>query len=288
MRYQISHTLSYTYDRPVTLAPHQVRLLPRSDVTQAVRSYSLAVSPLPTQIIENVDLDGSSLLLLYFSDEPIESFTITVASEVETFRSNPFAFLLEPWATHLPIDYPMSLLAQLQPYLAAQGQGFAALDPIAVQLAQEIFHSTDGNVVAFLTALNQQIYENCVYVIRETGDPFPPGITWTKQAGSCRDLAVLFMEVCRAVGLAARFVSGYHEGDSDWTDRHLHAWVEVYLPGAGWRGYDPTQALAVGDRYIPLTASPYSRNAAPVAGALKTGIGAQAEMSYKLDITPVE
>lgn len=287
MRYQINHTLSYTYDRPVTLAPHRVRLLPRSDVTQAVRSYSLAVSPLPTQIGENLDLDGSSLLLLYFSDEPIEAFTITVASEVETFRSNPSAFLLEPWATYLPIDYPMSLLAQLQPYLGGQGLSFASVDPVAVQLAQEILHSTDSSVIAFLTALNQRICDACDYVIRETGEPFSPGMTWTKQSGSCRDFAVLFMEVCRAVGLAARFVSGYHEGDPDWTDRHLHAWVEVYLPGAGWRGYDPTQALAVGDRYIPLSASPYSRNAAPIAGALKTGIGAQAEMSYKLDITPL-
>ncbi len=287
MRYQISHTLSYVYDRPVTLAPHQVRLLPRSDVTQAVRSYSLAVDPLPTQIIENLDLDGSSLLLLYFSDEPIESFMITVTSEVETFRSNPFAFLLEPWAIELPIDYPLSLRSQLEPYLTGHGRSFSMVDPVAVQLAQEIWQSTGGNVVAFLTALNQRIYDACDYMIRETGDPFPAGLTWVKQAGSCRDFAVLFMEVCRAVGLAARFVSGYQEGDSDWQDRHLHAWVEVYLPGAGWRGYDPTQALAVGDRYIPLAASPYPRNAAPISGALKTGQGAQAEMTYKLDIKSI-
>jgi transglutaminase-like putative cysteine protease len=90
------------------------------------------------------------------------------------------------------------------------------------------------------------------------------------------------MEVCRAIGLAARFVSGYQEGDPDTTDRHLHAWAEVYLPGAGWRGYDPTHGLAVADGHIALVSSPFAQHTTPVAGTLKSGIGAQAKMSYQL------
>jgi transglutaminase-like putative cysteine protease len=95
---------------------------------------------------------------------------------------------------------------------------------------------------------------------------------------------VLFVEACRAIGLAARFVSGYQEGDTDSTDRHLHAWAEVYVPGGGWRGYDPTQGLAVADRHITLVASPLSRYAAPISGSFQQSNGAQSTMTYKLTI----
>nr|WP_277874380.1 MULTISPECIES: transglutaminase family protein [unclassified Leptolyngbya] len=136
----------------------------------------------------------------------------------------------------------------------------------------------------FLWELNQQIFNTCQHIVREQGDPFPPGLTWKTKTASCRDMTVLFIEACRAMGLAARFVSGYHEGDPDWKQRHLHAWAEVYLPGAGWRGYDPTQGLAVGDRHIALVAAPNSRTTVPISGSLKSGIGVTTEMQYALTI----
>lgn len=230
-----------------------------------------------------VELDGNSLIKLWFPSEPTESLHIQVLSQVETHLTNPFSYLLEPWAVHLPIDYPASLLVQLQPYLGGQTLQYAtSVDPIAAQLGQEIYHSVDGNTIAFLSELNQQIYTHCQYGIRETGSPLPAGITWTTKSGSCRDFAVLFVEVCRAIGLAARFVSGYQEGDLDSNDRHLHAWAEVYLPGAGWRGYDPTQGLAVADRHIALVASPAARYASPIVGSFKQPGGVQSQMTYQL------
>lgn len=230
-----------------------------------------------------VELDGNALIKLWFPSELTESLHVEVVSQVETHLTNPFNYLLEPWAINLPIDYPASLLLQLQPYLGGQLLKYAtSVDPVAAQLAQEIYHHVDGNTIAFLSELNQQIYTQCQYGIRETGSPLPAGITWTTKSGSCRDFAVLFIEVCRAIGLAARFVSGYQEGDLDSLDRHLHAWAEVYLPGAGWRGYDPTQGLAVADRHIALVASPVAQYASPIAGSFKQTGGVQAQITYQL------
>ncbi|NJL23080.1 MAG: transglutaminase family protein [Leptolyngbyaceae cyanobacterium SM1_3_5] len=283
MRYKIQHRSTYTYSAPVLLSPHILRLRPRYDAAQQVQSFTWAIDPRPTRLIENLDLDGNNVTQISFG-EAIESLTITATSEVETFRTNPFDFLLEPWATNLPIDYPTSLAIQLQPYLTGD---WGAVDPAAIELAQDIFQATGGNTVAFLSELNQRIYQTCRYELRESGDPWPAGVTWRSQRGSCRDFAVLFCEVCRSINLAARFVSGYQEGDRDQIDRDLHAWAEVYLPGAGWRGYDPTQGLAVSDRHVALCASPSPRQTAPISGTLKTA-GAQSHFAFELQVQAID
>lgn len=259
---------------------------PRCDVTQKLHQFSLAIAPEPKRWVENLDLDGNAVTRVWFPDEPVTSLTIEATSQVETLRTNPFDYLLEPWAVHLPVDYPVSLLDRLQPYLTGQFSRLTGgVDPVAVQLGQEVWEATAGNVVPFLSELADRIYKHCCYRLRENGDALPAGITWTQKTGSCRDYAVLFMEVCRAVGLAARFVSGYQEGDVDSDDRHLHAWAEVYLPGAGWRGYDPTQGLATADAHMALVACPTHHNTSPVAGTLKQAAGVTSQMQYKLKIS---
>jgi transglutaminase-like putative cysteine protease len=283
MRYKIHHTIDYTYAQPVELQPHTLRLRPRSDVHQTLHSFDLVITPTPDRLTQILDLDGNAIAILRFQ-EPAESLLITAVSEVETHLTNPFDYLLEPWATQLPIDYPASLLVQLQPYLIGQYAGrTGAIDPIATQLAQEICVDVHGELVAFLTALNARIHQECQYEIREIGSALPPGITWSQRSGSCRDYAVLFIEACRAVGLAARFVSGYQEGDVDRRDRHLHAWAEVYLPGGGWRGFDPTQHAAVSNQHIALVASPNANFTSPILGTIKPG-GIQSRMDYQLAI----
>lgn len=289
VRYEITHITTYTYDRPVTLAPHTIRLRPRSDVAQSLQDFSLDITPTPTRLSETVDLDGNAILKAWFADEALTHFEIKTVSQVETHRSNPFDFILEPWATKLPIRYPNLLFTSLQPYLIGHLLNLpGALDPIAAQLAQEIWQEVSGDTISFLSTLNQKIYATCGYQMRDEGAPHPPGITWTQKAGSCRDLAVLFMETCRTVGLAARFVSGYQEGDLDSDDRHLHAWAEVYLPGAGWRGYDPTQGLAVSDRHVAIMSCPHPQESAPVSGAISKGGNVQSHMQYQLLIRPGE
>ena len=124
-------------------------------------------------------------------------------AKIETNCTNPFAYILEPWAIAFPFDYPSSLVQQLKPYLKPHG---AVIDSTALELGQEIAIAASNNTLNFLFALNQRIYQDCKYSIRDTGAPFSPGITWRNKQGTCRDYAVLFIEVCRAMGIAARFV----------------------------------------------------------------------------------
>lgn len=276
MRYRIHHRLSYTYPQPVRLSPQILRLHPRCDVTQTVEGYHLTLDPSPQRHYPNLAVDGSTEVRVIFS-EPVPHWQIEMATVVHTHRPNPFDFVLEPWAVHLPIDYPLRLAQALQPYWDVPP------DPVATTLAQELGTASEGQVLGFLQRLNQTIYQECTYLVRPTGSPWPAGVTWQQRRGSCRDLTVLFMAVCRAVGLAARFVSGYHEGDPDGQPRHLHAWAEVYLPGGGWRGYDPTQGLAANDRFVALTARPQPQDTAPVAGHILTP-GVAGHLDYAIEI----
>ncbi|HEY9859884.1 MAG TPA: transglutaminase family protein [Candidatus Obscuribacterales bacterium] len=285
MHYQIAHTTTYSYSQPVTLAPHLLRLRPRCDASQSLQSFSLVIDPKPLGISQITDLDGNAVIKLWFQQELTDRLQIQVLSQVETLRSNPFDYLMEAWALKLPIDYPASLHTQLKPYLSGQTLHYStALDPVAVKLAQEIHQATGEDAIAFLSELSQRIHQTCKHTIREFGEPLAPGITWAQRLGSCRDLTVLFMEACRAIGLAARFVSGYEAGDRQATERHLHAWAEVYLPGAGWRGYDPTQGLAVADHHIALVASAAPSYAAPISGTLNRAGAVQSSLKYHLSI----
>ena len=279
MNYEITHDTLYTYDRLVQLAPHTLRLRPRSDAIQTLSTFELTIEPTPAKVVESIDLDGNSLTNIWFDDRETSSLKISARSQVITHRNNPFDFLLETWANQLPIDYPMSLDRQLYPYLQSH-----LVDPIAYQLAQEIWMEANGNTINFLSILNQRIYQQCSYSIREDGEPFPPSITWQQKAGSCRDFSVLFMAVCQSIGLAARFVSGYEQGDPAQHENYLHAWVEVYLPGAGWRGYDPTHGLAVSDTHIALVASPFSQKTTPISGMIRPSPGVVSKMVYQLKI----
>ncbi len=281
MQYQITHATTYKYDRPVQLAPHLIRLRPRCDVAQSLNSFELTILPKPIKITENIDLDGNNYIKTWFDNSTINTLLITTQSTVTTYRDNPFNFLMEDWATQLPMDYPSSMAQQLAPYLLGQ------IDPVAYQLAQEILVNTQGNTIEFLTTLNLTINQACKYIIRETGDPLPPSITWQQKTGSCRDLTVLFMAACRAVGLAARFVSGYEQGDPDVAEKHPHAWAEVYLPGAGWRGYDPNHGIVVQDQHIAVVASAYSQQTIPISGALIQAVGISSQMDYQLSVIKI-
>ncbi len=277
MRYCIAHTTTYTYAEAAKLQPHTLRLRPREDLTQRLLSFELAIDPEPVGRSPIVDLEGNAVVKVWFASSKCDRLQVKTTAEVETLRDNPFDFLLEPMALELPIDYPVSLQQQLSSYLSAP------LDPVALALAQEIRQAVSGDTVEFLGELNQRIYSSCEYALREEGDPLPPGLTWRQQKGSCRDYAALFQAVCRAANLAARFASGYQEGDPDSRDRHLHAWTEVYLPGAGWRGFDPTLGLVVSDRHITLAASALPAGAAPISGSFSESSG-RPQLDYQLEI----
>lgn len=281
MLFDITHRTTYAYADAVKLTPHVLRLRPRADAHQTLQAFEQIVTPKPQGSARAIDVDGNTIDKLWF-DAATDRLKIETRSYVETHLTNPFHFLLEPWAVSLPIDYPTSLRSQLQPYL--QHQGFE--DAITPQLARDLWSEARGNTVSFVSLACQLIYRECDYILRETGDPFPAGLTWQQKRGSCRDFVVVLAEICRAANLAARFVSGYQAGDPDTTEHHLHAWAEVYLPGAGWRGYDPTLGLAVSDRHIALASSAYPRYAAPVEGSVR-GQSQPAQMDYAVSVREV-
>ncbi|MEL6494272.1 MAG: transglutaminase family protein [Cyanobacteria bacterium J06623_7] len=264
MFYQISHQTIYSFSQPVILKPHLLRLCPRSDRFNQLQSFTLSVLPSCQGTAEMVDLNGNNVIKLWFN-QPTQQLSIQTTSEIATTCTNPFNYLLEPWALTIPFDYPSSLKQQLEGYLSSYS---FVRDNSILELAQAIAIATQNNTLDFLFALNQRIYQECTYCQRDLGEPLPAGVTWRDRRGSCRDYAVLFMEICRTMGIAARFVSGYQEGDAAQQGHDLHAWVEVYLPGAGWRGYDPTLGLIVSDRHIPVAASAIPKYAAPIAGTI--------------------
>lgn len=286
--YKIVHTTRYRYGSAVRLRPHILRLCPRSDGAQWLTSFSLSYSPTPASEIYFLDEQGNTCVTVTFQ-EPLNTLEIEAASQVRTVRDNPFDYISEPWATHFPIDYPVSVAAQLTPYLK-EGLGERVIAANVIDLAQSISHDVSGYVGYFLMQLTQQIPDMCEYQQRLQGEPYAPGITLQKKSGTCRDYTVLFIAVCRAVGLAARFVSGYQEGDlasgPDQTVHDLHAWAEVYIPGGGWRGFDPTLGLAVADKHIAIAAAATPKQAAPVSGTLKfTGdASTQLETDIRIDL----
>lgn len=279
MRFDIVHTTTYTYSERVFLEPLTIRMHPRDDGWQRVVSHELSVAPEPDGLTDGLDASGNHAAWMWFSGEH-QSLEIVASSVVETLRSDPFDYVIPKAALdHLPVPYPEAERASLAPYTHPAGAAHEV-----VELAQEVAEKAKQQLRRFLFDLTAVIYDTCEAIDRLTGDPLPAERTLAERSGSCRDLAVLYVECCRVMGIAARFVSGYQEGDPDTSERHLHAWAEAYVPGGGWRGYDPTHGLAVADRHVALAAAPTARGAAPSVGSFRRS-GATAKMDVDLKIT---
>jgi transglutaminase-like putative cysteine protease len=274
MLFTIDHTTEYRFTRPVFFEPHYLRLCPRSDGSQRVVRFDLQIDPSPAGTTQAFDLDGNLVTVAWFN-EMHDRMVLRATSEVETLRENPYDFLVTPLNQRLPIAYQRWEAALLGPSLRRSAVPIH-VDP-ARELAEQLREAARGEVVPFLARLTETICRRLKVVHREEGSPWPPATTIEQRQGACRDLAVLWIDICRSVGLGARFVSGYHEGDSERDKHFLHAWAEVYLPGAGWRGFDPTNGLAVADRHVAIAASADPQHAAPVTATYR-GNDVEAEL----------
>jgi transglutaminase-like putative cysteine protease len=156
-------------------------------------------------------------------------------------------------------------------------------DDAVTAFAAELSLSVSRDTLSFLDRLNRQLFAEVTQTHRDTGAPQSPAFTLQSRRGACRDLAVLFVDCCRAEGVAARFASGYQKGHQRSERRHLHAWPEVYLPGAGWRGFDPTHGEAVADTHVTIAAAAHSRDTLPVSGNFR-GAGASSTLDYSVKI----
>jgi transglutaminase-like putative cysteine protease len=260
MLFEINHRTRYHYSLPVFLEPFTVRLRPRCDASQTLRSYRIDVTPVPSGLTHCLGLYGNSTETIWFSGLH-DDLLIEVHTLVETHHGNPFDFFVtDPDALTLPLEYQPQLARVLGHYRGRDGG-----HPILDEFAQEMMQAAKHETIPFLTILAEAIYRRLEYLLREHGEPWAPQETLRQGKGSCRDSAMLFIDICRSVGIAARFVSGYCIGDAA-AGGDMHAWAEVYLPGTGWRGFDPSRGLSVNDDYVAVAAGQLSQDAAPTLG----------------------
>jgi uncharacterized protein (DUF2126 family) len=286
IRVALQHVTRYAYDRPAALSPQVIRLRPAPHARTPVLAYSLRVDPAGHFLHWQQDPFGNFLARAVFP-ERTQRFEVTVELRAELRALNPFDFFLEPGAEHWPFRYDAALAQDLAPYRETTAAG-PHLNAFLSSLARERVRSID-----FLVALNQRVQRAVEYVIRMEPGVQDPETTLSLAKGSCRDSAWLMVQALRHLGFAARFASGYLiqlvadekplEGPAgttrDFTD--LHAWAEVFLPGAGWIGLDATSGLLAGEGHIPLACTPDPTGAAPITGAVEE---CEVEFSHAMSV----
>ncbi len=260
MKITVTHSTIYRYDFPVYLEPHIFRLRPRMSIAQLLLAYDLQISPTPAGTTECLDQDGNLALNVWFN-APTSEMRVTSRFTVEMLRANPFDYVIIGQSLNLALWYPEPLCTALTPYR----HDFHVAESVK-QYAKSIAASSQWNTLNFLLELSRHINQTCRQVIRPYGPPWMSDMTLRLQEGSCRDLAVLFCDACRVMGIAARFVSGYELASAISQEPYMHAWAEVYLPGIGWRGYDPSRGLAVSNAHVAVAAGFDHDLASPVAG----------------------
>jgi len=276
IKVQVNHITHYKYDRPVNLSPQTIRLRPSPHNKVPVTSYSFNITPKEHFLNWYQDIYGNFLANIFFP-EKITEFKIDVQVQADINIINPFDFFLDIKYEKWPFEYESSVKTELKQYLDPAEKGKLLMEFVGKLNTKQ---NQNKNTIDFLVEVNQAVNKALGYVIRLDPGVFTCEETLTKKLGSCRDMAWLLCQVYRHLGFAARFVSGYSIQlkadekpvigpagvEQDIVD--LHAWTEIYIPGAGWVGLDPTSGMLCGEGHIPLCASATFENAAPVSGLI--------------------
>ncbi len=263
-RLQISHVTEYHFANYVTLQPHRLLLRPRENHTLRIESASLDIQPEHSVRWQRDALDNSVASVTFLV--AANSLYIDSTVSVQRFDDTPLDFLVEDYAVLFPFEYARQELPDLAPfrqcvYLQDQAQvnaWLASLDCLGRPI--ETF--------VLLDRMNRDIASRFTYQAREAPGVQSPALPLASRTGSCRDFAALFIEACRSLGLASRFVSGYLDiSATSGGNASTHAWAEVYLPGAGWKGFDPTSGELTDNRHIPVAVARHPEAVPPVAGS---------------------
>ncbi|MFF0815594.1 DUF2126 domain-containing protein [Rhodococcus sp. NPDC003318] len=294
----LEHRTVYEFDRLVEMHPHVIRLRPAPHTRTPIEAYSLTIEPREHFVNWQQDAFGNFLARVVFP-ERARKLSITVGLVADLEVVNPFDFFIEDHAEYFGWEYPPELAAELEPYLRPVDEDEPGSGPgDVVRKWLQGFHIPDTiRTIDVLVTLNQALERDIDYSIRMEPGVQSPDHTLTTAVGSCRDSAWLLVSILRQLGLAARFVSGYlvqlsadevaldgpSGPDTDFTD--LHAWAEVYVPGAGWIGLDPTSGLFAGEGHIPLSAAPHPTSAAAITGATGT---CESTLDYSNTVTRIQ
>ena len=276
MRFTLQHRTVYRYGGPVGLDPHVIRLHPRADAATRLVDFEMTIDPEPFVRSDNLDPEGDVITHAWFQGRT-DHLTIETRAVVDTLLRDPFGFLIAEPDRALPYAYAPEFAQRLEQFRRPPDAAHVSVRELALEAA----HASKRNQATYPGVLTRMIRDHFTVEVRHHGEPHAPELTIASRRGACRDLAVLFVECCRAMGLAARFVSGYRYLEGVTATPDLHAWGEVFLRGGGWRGYDPTDGLALADRHITLAAAADPIAAAPVTGTFR---GASITHTLETDI----
>jgi transglutaminase-like putative cysteine protease len=272
MRFSIRHETLYRYSTPVGLAPHVLRLTPREEGAR-ILAGGLTVEPMPAARQETTDRFGNRVTQVSFSGFS-DVLRIESGFDLQTFAPPPMGDSGLP-----PLPWPTGPHDEFSEYRNVGGQ-----DSTVQAFASALAADAGWAALPFLDRLSRTLFTRMDRRIRFEGAAQSPAHTLAIGRGACRDLTVLFMAACRGLGIAARFVSGYQaEADTPDGQRHLHAWPDVFLPGLGWRGFDPTHGIAVTDGHVALCAAPEQAATMPVEGGFYAN-GVTATLDYSVRI----
>jgi transglutaminase-like putative cysteine protease len=288
MLLRISHLTRYYYSHQVLLAPHRLYLRPRSSPRQQVRSFRLQFAP-TARAVATLDLHDNPLDWAYWL-EPTTAMNIETEFEVETLGSNPFDFILRTDAVAFPPAYDGTEQAGLAPWLVRPPA--AAESRLRSWLDRQL-PSPPTDTLGWLTAVNSAVMRSIGYTRRDEHGIQAPGETLDLGTGSCRDFAALLVDLCRMSGLAARFVSGYlydppPDDPAKVVPTAMHAWVEVYLPGGGWRALDPTRGIFCDDAFVPVAHAVRGESVSPVQGSFSAKGAVTAELQADISVVRLD
>ena len=259
----INHSTQYNFSEKVFLEPHYLRFTPSSRPYYNLLDLDIRIHPEPSGLAERSGLEGNIYQQVWFN-ELIEELKFEVKIEVETFGYNPFDFFVDIPSNGSGNYYKNHELVGLGPYLKS-----IKLSSDIQMWSNKMKESTGDNLVSYISFLNQSIHSEFEHSIREESNIMTPQELFETKIGSCRDLSWLMIQVLRSIGLAARFVSGYSYNPELGSGHELHAWVEVYLPGGGWIGLDPSAGIFSTETYIPVCASYDPEMTKPVIGSYR-------------------
>ena len=281
LKLAIIHITRYDFVEDVFIEPHFLRFVPRVNPLTELRKSVMDVMPLPCGLVMQRDVENNNSHFCWFKGMH-SSLNIISKSILEIQEYNPYDFLIFPGEyAKIPFQYEQRLRILLTAALIP-----STLSASLIAYGEDILNKTDFNTTAFLSELTSRIHQDFQLAIRIEGIPVDPDQTFIQKTGSCRDLAWMQIKLLRHFGIAARFVSGYFYLDSENSDHDLHGWLDVYLPGAGWIGYDPSNGIMTGSSHIAVSSSAFFEQTMPVTGTFRGD--ASGTMSTFLEVMKIE